>query len=69
LPLLGLLPLNTVNSLQGASALWIVFAATYLLGTLLGFGFQRRVIGKKSAGRVTLKAEWLTFVAVMIVFG
>lgn len=68
LPLLGLLSLNAVNSLQGAGYLWIVFAVAYLFGALAGFGFQRRVISDKSAGRVTLKGEWITFIVLMTVF-
>ncbi len=68
LPLLGLLSLNAVNSLQGAGYLWIVFAVAYLFGALAGFGFQRHVISEKSAGRVNLKGEWITFIVLMTVF-
>lgn len=68
LSLLGFLPLNAVNSLQGAGYLWIVFGMAYLLGALAGFSFQRRVISDKSAKKVTLKGEWVTFIVVMTVF-
>lgn len=68
LPLLALLPLNAVNSLQGAGFLWAVFGLAYVIGGLLGFAFQRRIISQKSAGRVTLRGEWVTFAVVMAVF-
>lgn len=68
LPLLGLLSLNAVNSLQGAGALWFVFSVAYLFGAFLGFGFQKRVIREKSAKGVSLKGEWVTFMVLMTVF-
>lgn len=68
LPLLGLLSLNAVNGLTPNPGIWLVFALLYLLGAVLGLGFQRRIILEKTASRVTLRGEWLTLVVLMAIF-
>ena len=68
LPLLGLLSANAVNSLSLSGFMWGAFTAAYLVGALAGFSFQRRVISYKSAGRVTLKGEWITLITLMTIF-
>lgn len=66
--LLGILSLNAVNGLSPSPMVWAVFGGLYLLGAALGFQFQRRIIVTKSAGRITLKGEWVTLAVFMTVF-
>lgn len=66
--LLGILPINAVNSFSPAPIIWIAFVAFYLLGAGLAFQFQRRIIVTKAAGRMTLKGEWVTLIVFMTVF-
>lgn len=40
----------------------------YVLGAGLGYQFQRRIIIGKSAGRITLKGEWLSMAVLMMIF-
>jgi len=66
--LLGFISLNAVNSLAPAPLVWAAFGAAYLLGAGLGYQFQRRIIIGKSAGRVSLKGEWLSMGVFMMIF-
>lgn len=66
--LLGLISLNALNALSPAPVVWMAFAAAYLLGAWLGYHFQKRIIIAKSAGRITLKGEWLSMLVLMLIF-
>ena len=66
--LLGFLSLNAVNSLSPAPLIWGAFGVAYVLGALYGYRFQRRIIIKKSDGRITLKGEWLSMIVLMAIF-
>lgn len=68
LPLLGILSINSVNSLSPAPLIWGVFVIAYIIGIRFGFLFQNRQIVEKSNGRVTLKGEWVTLAVFMCIF-
>lgn len=68
LPLLGILPLRTVAGLEAAPWVWAVFAGAYALGAVIGFRFQAPRVLAKQSGRVRLRGEALTLVAVLVIF-
>ena len=68
MPLVGILSVNAAAGLPSAPGHWIVFAGAYLLGAMLGLGYQRTKVMGKHAGRVQLAGEWLTFTVLMVVF-
>lgn len=68
LPLLGLLSVNAVNNLSPKLSIWVLFAILYLVGSGLGFRFQRRIVLEKSGTTVLLSGEWVTLFVLMTVF-
>ncbi len=68
LPLLGLLSLNAVNGLSVEPKVWVLFAATYWIGATFGFRFQSSVVLGRSGKSITLKGEWVTMLALMVIF-
>jgi len=68
LPLLGLLSLRTILSLNALTFAIACFAIAYALGAWIGHAKQARYITAKSALSVTVKGEWMTLISVMSLF-
>lgn len=68
LPLLGLLTLSRALSLGAAETALAALCLAYILGAFLGFRAQPRWIISKTAKRVHLRGEWITFTTIMVLF-
>ena len=68
LPLLGLLPVNAVNGLSPAPMIWVAFLCAYGAGVAFGYWFQARVVVSKTAKDVSSRGEYVTLIALMVVF-
>ena len=68
LPLFGLLD---VRQILVAPEFWVAFPAKvigYFVGAYCGYRWQQNWIIEKSGSRVHMKGEWITMLAVMILF-
>ncbi|MGH1577870.1 hypothetical protein [Planktotalea sp.] len=68
LPLLGILTLRNIVSLSPAAWVWLVAAAAYALGIGFGMVWQRGWILLKAKGSIQVKGEWITMLAMMVIF-
>ena len=68
LPLLGLLSLRTILSLNALTIAIACFTIAYALGAWIGHAKQARYITAKSSRSVTVKGEWMTLITVMGLF-
>ena len=69
LPALGLLGVNSVAGLPEATvAVWLVFAVVWLASAAWGDRMARRLIVGRDGGRVHLRGEVVTLIAVMVLF-
>lgn len=68
LPLLGLLSLQTILSLNALTIAITSFAIAYVLGAWIGHAKQACYITEKSSRSVTAKGEWMTLITVMGLF-
>ncbi|MGH1459827.1 MAG: hypothetical protein ACRBBT_13105 [Paracoccaceae bacterium] len=68
LPLLGILSVRTVSELPHQNVIWLFFLAAYLLGAALGHARQRHYLIARAGQRLTLRGEWLTMSAMLLIF-
>jgi hypothetical protein len=68
MPLMAMLSLSSVAALPHASAAWSGFATGYVLGVALGYTRQAAWVRGFTARRVQVRGEWLTLVALMVLF-
>ncbi len=68
LPLIGLVSLSAVNKLAHVPGNWLSFALGYLLGMVLAYRWQDRLILGKSGGVVRLAGERVTLVILLTIY-
>lgn len=68
MPFLAVLTLNGMSQLASPTLAWPVFGCAYAAGVWAGDRFQRGLIRWKSGGRVAVRGEWMTLLAVMGVY-
>ena len=68
LPLLGILTLRNIAALSPPSWIWILAALFYLVGFFFGMSWQRKWLVARGVHFVRLKGEWITLMAMMIIF-
>jgi len=68
LPLLGMISLRSVSSLNNAELAWLCFGAGYLAAAIGAYRIQSRWILNRTGNRLTLAGEWLSMITFMIIF-
>jgi hypothetical protein len=68
LPLLGVLSLRTLSGLPAPVWGWCVWAGALILGGLVGARLQSRWLIAREGRWVSLRGEWLTLSAMMLLF-
>lgn len=67
-PLFGLTAAKVVNGLVQYPLNWIAFAAFYLLGAVMAFRWQDRLIVAKTGWTMQQKGDRITFLVLMLIF-
>lgn len=67
-PLFGLSAANSVGGLVHIPLNWIAFSGAYLIGAVLAFRWQDRLITKKNGTKLQLRGEWITMLILMVIF-
>lgn len=68
LPLLGMMTLNSIRDLPDREMAWGSFLLFYVSGAVIGYLYQKGCILKKQGSVLFLKGEWVTFIAIMVIF-
>ncbi|WP_439142342.1 hypothetical protein [Planktotalea sp.] len=68
LPLLGILTLNNIVSLEAPSWIWLMAALAYGIGIFFGMRWQKDWIISFQGRTVELQGEWITLSAMMLIF-
>jgi len=68
LPFLGILTLRNIVAMSPPNWLWIIAASGYAGGIALGIRLQSGWVIERHAQFATVKGEWVTLSAMMIVF-
>ena len=68
LPLLGILTIRNLTAMSPPTWIWAVALLAYVVGVAFGMKLQQKWIIKREGSFAHVKGEWLTLVAMMILF-
>ncbi len=68
LPLLGLMPINSVSQLPFQTIAWACFGTGYIAGVVGGYVLQNKWLLGKQGRTILLSGEWFTMLVLMVVF-
>lgn len=68
LPLLGILTFRNILALSAPTWIWLIAALAYAVGIYFGIAWQKNWLINRTARKVHVKGEWITLIAMMIIF-